>query len=465
VLILNAEIDGRGPLDVRLKGSRIERIADRLAAEPREPTLDAGGGALLPGLHDHHIHVLALAAALRSVPCGPPDVRDRAALQAALRAAAEPLAPGAWLRGVGYHESIAGRLDRDALDALLPSVPLRVQHRSGALWMLNSAAIEALGPGARDAPEAAERDEHGRLTGRLFRLDGWLQSAIGAAAKPDLTAVGSRLAAFGVTGLTDATPGNDDATLSLFEDAVTRGALPQRVVMMGGPHLPEGQHGEVARGPLKILLDDVALPDFDDLSREVAQAHGAGRAVAFHCVTRTQLVFALTVLEAAGDRPGDRIEHAAIAPPDLLDLLRARGVTVVTQPNFIRERGDVYVSEVSADERPWLYRCRGFLDAGVPLAAGTDAPFGSPDPWLAMQAAVDRRSEAGLVLGEREGVSPERALAMFTTTPQSPGGRPRAVAAQAVADLCLLSVPWKRAREALSSHLVRATFRAGRLVP
>ena len=48
-----------------------------------------------------------------------------------------------WLRGVAYHESVAGPLDRDRLDAWVADRPLRVQHRSGALWMLNSAGIPA----------------------------------------------------------------------------------------------------------------------------------------------------------------------------------------------------------------------------------------------------------------------------------------------------------------------------------
>ena len=125
---------------MRIAGGRIAEIGERARARAGEPVLDADGGALLPGLHDHHVHLLALAAALESVACGPPAVRDRAALAAALRGA-----PGEWLRGVGYHESVAGALDRAALDALVPDRPARIQHRSGALWMLNSRAIERLG--------------------------------------------------------------------------------------------------------------------------------------------------------------------------------------------------------------------------------------------------------------------------------------------------------------------------------
>src|SRR5690606_11228625 len=125
-------------------------------------------------------------------------------------------------------------------------------------------------------------------------------------------------------------------------------------------------------------------------------------------------------LAAAGSEPGDRIEHASIATPEGMALLAEQDVTVVTQPNFVRERGDVYLADVPARERCWLYRGRSFLEAGVTLAAGTDAPLGDPNPWLAMQAAVDRRTSSGSTLGEEEALSPEDALALFTGDPLAP---------------------------------------------
>ena len=47
-----------------------------------------------------------------------------------------------------------------------------------------------------------------------------------------------------------------------------------------------------------------------------------------------------------------------------------------------------------------LERHRRVRDAGIGLAAGTDAPFGDADPWAAMQAAVTRRTRAGATIGE-----------------------------------------------------------------
>jgi predicted amidohydrolase YtcJ len=178
-------------------------------------------------------------------------------------------------------------------------------------------------------------------------------------------------------------------------------------------------------------------------------------------VTRAELVMATAAFAAAGAIAGDRIEHASIAPPDAARALAALPLTVVTQPGFIRERGDAYATDVEAGEQPWLYRCRGFLELDIPLGAGTDAPFGDPDPWRAIRAAVDRRTEMGLELGADEQLSPERALALFTSPPDRPGAPPRRVEVGAPADLCLLDRPWSSARDSLDSTHVSATFRAG----
>jgi len=474
VLIARAEVEGRGPLDVRVLGERIEAIGRHLERVAGETELDAGGAALLPGLHDHHLHLLSLAAAQHSVSCGPPHVRDLADLSRALSRAASRAALQGWVRGIGYHESVAGELDREALDRIVTDVPVRVQHRSGSLWVVNSAGAVRLGLDAGDTTPGKdrvigtacriERDARGRATGRLFGADTWLREQLGTSRAPELAAASLQLARLGVTGVTDATPANAAAELDIFSEAVARGDLLQRVVVMGRPELPVPSDPRITRGALKIRLADHDLPPFDALVRDIASAHVDERGVAIHCVTRAELVLAASALASAGRHRGDRIEHASVAPPDVVALLAALPVCVVTQPGFVYERGDAYARDVADEDRPWLYRCRGFLDAGIPLGGGTDAPFGSPDPWAAMQAAVERHSAGGLCLGEDETLTPERALALFTSAPEAPGGPPRCVAPGAPADLCLLDRSWADARADLRDVRVAATWRAGELV-
>lgn len=474
MLIGNAEIDfihaAARRVDVRIAGGRIVALADAGSLPPRadEAVLDAGGAALLPGLHDHHLHLAALAVALDSLPCGPPQVTTAAALAEALQARAATTAEHEWIRGIGYHESVAGEIDRAWLDRVVPRHPVRIQQRSGRLWIVNSAALELLLADAAPPPGLAYR------AGRILDADDWLRGpSRSSRGFPSLARVGRLLAAHGITGVTETTAHNDLAQYRHFAAAHAAGELAQDILIMGDASLDalanmadtamESGIG-VRRGPLKLHLHEHALPDFDATVAAIARSHAAGRAVAAHCVTLAELVFALGALEAAGAHPGDRIEHAAIAPPEVLPLLRARGVTVVSQPNFIFERGDTYLREVPAADRPWLYRLRGLLDAGIPLAGGVDAPFGQVDPWAAMQAAVERRSRHGVVLGAAEALTPEAALALFLAPLSAPGAAPRRIEVGAAADLCLLDRPWAAARVDLAAVRVAATLKLGRLI-
>lgn len=456
---------GAGRLDVRVEAGAIVEIGGAIKPRAAEAVLDAAGGALLPGLHDHHIHLLSLAKALESIPCGPPNVSNGAQLIAQLEQhAATTGDDDGWLRGIGYHESVAGDIDRAWLDAVMPSRPLRIQHRSGRLWIFNGAALARIGTGTSPLPPGADL-----ASGRFLDADDWLRARL-PDERPPLRLASTLLARRGVVGVTDATPSNGLSDHRYFAGQRAGGQLLQDVLVMGSAELHLAARdkdvavGGVAVGPTKIYLRESALPDFDDLCAAMRLSHAAGRAVAVHCVTVAELVFAASALAEAGHHPGDRIEHASLTPPATLDLLAGSGITVVTQPNFVLERGDQYLADLPAAEQPWLYGGRRFLARSIPLAAGTDAPFGDPDPWRAMAAAVNRRTRGGACLNPDETLAPEEALALFTGPAAQPGAEPRAIRAGAAADLCLLDRPWRDAREDLAAVQVIATLRAGTLI-
>lgn len=454
-------VDGR-LVDVRASGGVIVEIDRRLEARPGDDEVGGGRGALIPGLHDHHTHLVALAAAERSPFVGPPVVNDQDQFTAVLRQAHQALADSEWLRAIGYHESVAGPIDRWRLDALVPERPVRVQHRTGGAWVLNTRGLELVGVDPSTDRTGIERDGDGQVTGRLLGLDRWLRERLPPPPAPDLAAVGARLTSYGVTGVTDATPAGSLDDLAPIAAAATEGTLPQHVVVTGGPRLASAEMpSPLVRGPVKVVVEEYALPEHDTLVRWMRAAHDAGRPVAVHCVTRVALAHALDAWDDAGAVTGDRVEHGSVVPPDLRSVVSAKGLTVVTQPGFVLERGDRYLASVDPEDLPHLYPCRALIEAGIPVGGSTDAPYGHPDPWRDIDAAIDRRTSSGAPLGVREAVSPERALALFLTPPDSPGGAPRRVEVGAPADLCLLDSPLSQALEDPSSSHVAATIIAG----
>ncbi|MCH8109584.1 MAG: amidohydrolase family protein, partial [Chloroflexi bacterium] len=174
-------------------------------------------------------------------------------------------------------------------------------------------------------------------------------------------------------------------------------------------------------GAVKIMLTmttGAMRPPIDELQAIVLRAHDAGFQVAVHAVEAEAVEAAVDALiKAQSQSPRayrDRIEHCSECPPEVLRKLEGAGILVVTQPGFLYYSGKRYLSEVPEDAQAWLYRLRSLLDAGVKLAASSDAPVIEPDPLIGIYAAVSRRAVSGETIGGSEGISALEALKMYT---------------------------------------------------
>jgi predicted amidohydrolase YtcJ len=429
-LIRGAEVD-RKIVDVRFDGLVVRQVSPSLTPLGDEEVIDAGRCALLPGLHDHHLHLLATARAATSI-----DVAHGLDVLAAA-----PAGRG-WLRAVGG----ADDLNAAAIDSVVSGRPVRVQHHSGAMWVLNSAGLAAVR--ASDSAEPGiERDAAGAPTGRLWRLDDWLGERVDDD-PPDLWPLGRKLSGYGITGVTDATP-----RLGAGSAILAAANLPQQIHFLAAD--PPGWG---TTGPRKLVLEDHSLPTYDELREVIADSRVLGRAVAAHCVTREALLLMLAVLDEIGAAPGDRIEHASIADAVAVERIARLGISVVTQPGFICNRGDRYLAEVPPEDLADLYRYSSMVEARVCVVPSSDSPYGPLDPWTVMRAARDRRSESGARVNVKEWVAAAMVLDGYLRQPDALAAPRRRVVAGAPSDLVLLQLPLAEALDDPRAELVRRTW-------
>jgi predicted amidohydrolase YtcJ len=240
----------------------------------------------------------------------------------------------------------------------------------------------------------------------------------------------------GITSVQDATRSNSPERWDTLSRLKANGSFGPRITMMAGSdHLDQFLNRglrsdtgdlDLSMGAVKIMLTLTTgslQPIFEELLATVCRARDEGFQVAVHAVEREAVeaaVAALTYGAAGADTSAshsmmrDRIEHCSECPPDALRRLAGSGIVIVSQPGFLYYSGRRYLSEVAKDLQPWLYRFGSFMRAGIPLAAGSDAPVIEPNPLVGIYAAVTRRSDTGEVVGDGEAVSADEALRMYT---------------------------------------------------
>ncbi|WP_419842111.1 amidohydrolase family protein [Candidatus Poriferisodalis sp.] len=376
-----------------------------------------------PGYRDDHLHLLACAAARRSI-----DVRGAATvselLETVQRGIRERDRAGdatSWLRVWGYDDALLAERRHPTvaeLDAVTFGRPAVLHHLTGHVAVVNTAAGRALGLGAgevlverHDVLAAVPRPERAEIVA-------------------ELAAVLADLAAHGIRACTDATHTNDLAALELLADAVAAAPAVSVTAMVGANRLEslgglvfgarvyssatapsetgstptsgaDGDTREAAgasgvRANVRIGHAKVMPPHDDDsaIDELVATARVHGFPVAIHAMDIDTMQAALDALEAHPPARHadtvDRIEHCALALPEQLDRIARLGVAVVTQPSFVTRRAPKYRDQLSAAEQQWLWPLASLLRRGIRVTLSSDAPTVPADPTEWMAAAIGR---------------------------------------------------------------------------
>jgi predicted amidohydrolase YtcJ len=156
----------------------------------------------------------------------------------------------------------------------------------------------------------------------------------------------------------------------------------------------------------------------DELLALVSRANAEGVPVALHAIGDAAVRMALTAYEAAArsqrGRVRNRIEHVEVLHPDDYPRFAALDVVASMQPYHAvpldaPSQDDVWSANLGPARLAHSFPWRALLDAGAPLAFGSDWNVFTQDPLKGLAVAVTRQNERGLPAG---GAQPQQRLTL-----------------------------------------------------
>lgn len=408
--------------------------------------IDLHGKFVMPGINDAHVHLGEGGREMLNVNLvgtkSLEEMKQRIADRTKTAASGEWILGGGWDHTTWTEQKLPTRQD---LDAVTGGHPAFLDRVDGHIAIANSAALAAAKVDKSTAPPpggAIDHDAKGEPTG-IFR-----ESAKELIAKfippptPSKRRKGIELALadaarWGLTSVQDNSAWED---FLVYEELESEGKLTTRIaewLPFRAPvslleahraHHPasdpmlhttmlkgfmDGSLGSRTAALLRPYNDDPnnsGLPQFDQetLNEMAIERVAEGFQMGFHAIGDRGIEMALDAFSAAEHYAHDhnpngrdihnlrfRIEHSQVVESDQFQHYKELGVIASMQPNHLLTDMNWALDRLGTERARYSYAWRDFLDAGVPLAFGTDYPVEPLTPFRGLYAAVTRQNENG----------------------------------------------------------------------
>lgn len=474
LIVLNARVhtmDDKAPRAeaFAVRGDRFTAVGRsdeiRSLAGPKTRVMDAKGMAVAPGFIDCHNHASGEVLLYEVLVGNPYEVEfvTIASIVGKLKAKAQTLPPDTWVEGFFFDDTKVkdGRLiNRHDLDQASTLHPVLVQHRGGHTAFVNSRALEMAGvTKATPNPPGGtfDRGPDGELTGRVtdraldvFRRIGkrlvLTEAEQARRARDGLAHISKQFARYGLTSVH-----HEGGDLGALQDVRARGDLRHRVsyepqqavieamirsglktgfgdewIKLGATseHTVDGSFSERTLAWSKPY-PGVTPPYHGNLTEQpealnawVERTHRAGIDINCHAngdVAIGNVLTALELAQKAFPRPEARpkITHCTLVNADLIRRIKALNVTPACFTTYAYYNSDKF-GFYGQDFMAHAMAFRDFLDAGVPVAAGSDFSPGPFAPLMGIQGMVTRTGWNGETWGANQRVSVAEAIRINT---------------------------------------------------
>ncbi|MDB5349616.1 MAG: dan [Planctomycetota bacterium] len=425
---------------------------------PKTRTIDRPGGLAIPGLIDAHAHLLSLGKLTEQLDLRGTDSPEKVAAMVADRIKAQP--GDGWILGRSWDQSLwpGGEFSSAAvLDKVAPDRPVWLTRVDGHAGWANSEAMRRAGI-TRESKSKSDglivRDKDGTPTG--FFVDGAMDAVGNVLPVPDRETLSRRILKAqaicfedGLTGIHDASLSNED--IEIYRSLDKKGLLKLRIYGMAQP--PDGTEIKFASVPpiprrpdrrfevraIKVFIDGamgsrgallfepyaddpknvgLQLTDPKHLEALTTAALKHGWQICTHAIGdrgNAQVLDAYAAARKAVPEARDprlRVEHAQVVRKADVARFKALGVIASMQPSHSSTDMRWADARLGPDRVQGAYAWRWFLDAGVPLAFGSDFPVEVADPLWGLYAGVTRQDRDGKPPG---GWHPDQKLSLEDT--------------------------------------------------
>jgi predicted amidohydrolase YtcJ len=444
--------------------SKVKHFVD---ADTRK--IDLNGGFLVPGLIETHNHLSFFAFFLEhcNLGGGACDTVDDAVRR--LRSHNAELRNSEYVVGYGFDDTYTAQLrhlNKSDLDKVSVEKPVMVHHMSGHVGYANSRALELLDitKSTQDPPGGwIERDDSGNPTGKLEEM-AWIQ-LVGenlppptdpARIKPLIKKAVKAFNAYGIVAVHDAAvgiAGSGEGTVSAYQALERNRELHIRAFLslmaQSSSNVEPEQIDGVGMGKRRVVAGGVKLfvdgsiqtntaallspykntPDFKgelvmsqgEVEEAVLKYHKRGDHISVHANGDAAIEAVVTAFEKAQKvnfREDTRhmVIHCQMAHRGHIDRMKKAGVIPSFFGMHVHYYGDRHVAIFLGQERASrISPCGDAERAGLDFTLHTDTPVMPPWTMESIGTAVTRRTKSGAVLGGDQRISPEKALAAYTT--------------------------------------------------
>jgi predicted amidohydrolase YtcJ len=393
------------------------------------------GAILFPGFNDAHTHLASAGRTKLNLDLAGVESLD--AMLAKIHAFAQSAPAGAWITGGRWDHTLWANKTlptRQDLDKVTGGHPAFLDRVDGHIAIANSAALSLAKISSKakaPAGGAIDLDAAGEPTGILRESAKELVYKVIPPPTHDQRRKALELAiedalSHGVTSVQDFSDWQD---FLVFEEMEKSGDLHLRITewlpfiapldklkAMRAHH--DAHDPMLHTGMLKGFLDgslgsrtaalkapyaddpsNTGLPQFKaaQLNQMTLERAQAGFQIGFHAIGDKAVSMAL---DAFSRVPGsktarNRIEHAQVLDPADIPRFARYGVIASMQPNHLLTDMHWAQDRIGPKRAAWSYDWKALLNAGVPLAFGTDYPVEPITPFRGLYAAVTRKDESG----------------------------------------------------------------------